>query len=790
MTTARATAAQLAGLPDMPSDKSGVIRRADAAGWTFDTEPGRGGQRRLYHVAQLPAATRAALAWHQPGGVVVGSAAIAATAAAPVCDPVQVAKSTGQAEGARLALRGGLEARAADARRQSSLRQAAELPAAGQARMDARLAVLRAFEVYAAHAGLPAAQARMAFALGYNDGAIEVPPSVRAEVPSTSDSSIERWQALVRKHGITALAGSYGNRAGSGRVDSQPALQEFVQAMLVQYPHARATHVMQGLRARFTGANAATAATLPSMRSLERWMEQWRTANAEVLMALSNPDAWKNQHMVAFGSKSEGITELNQLWELDGSPADLLLTDGRWCLIAGIDVGSRWPRIVVSKSNRSVGVAALLRRMLLDFGVPQRVKTDNGSDYTSHHITRVFTALSDGEPMQTLCPPFQPWHKPHIERFFGTFTRDLVELCAGYIGHNVAERSAIEARKSFADRLMTRGEAVELRMTAADLQKFCDDWIETVYMHRPHEGLGGHTPFEVAARGCAERRVIDDEHTLDVLLAEAPGNGGRRTVGKKGIRLDDAHFIAPELEAWVGREVQVRYDSVHHDLGTIYVFGGDDLQFICAAQAPERTGMDRREVANKAKAMQTKRVQDERRALKAAAKKVGTANIVDEILRERATAAGKLATLPRATQATAYASPGTLAAAAAASAANAPRRTTADLTDLADINAARARIEAERVPTGTANALSQARIAAAGGTVAAPLFESLAQRVSWLLAQARVRELGTEEADCLATYRRTQPASYRRMADLVAEQLAAAPKEETPEPVAAGSGAV
>lgn len=782
MTASRATAAQLAGLPDMPADKSGVIRRAAQSGWTYIEEPGRGGTRRLYDVAQLPAATRAALAWRKPAAQVPG------------LDPEQAqaqVASAGQVAGARLALRGGLEQRAAQARQQTSLRQAAELAPAAQARMDARLAVVRAFEVYAQHAGLPVHQARIGFALAYNDGAIAVPELVRTQVPHTSDASLERWQALVRRNGITALAGSYGNRAGSGRIDSQPALQDFIKAMLVTYPHARAPHVMQGLQARFASADAPVRATLPSLRSLERWIDAWRAANAGTLLALANPDAWKNKQMVAFGSKSEGIDGLNQLWELDSSPADVMLDDGRHSLIGGIDVGTRWPRLVVSKTSKATAVAALVRRMLLDMGVPDRVKTDNGSDYTSHHITRVFTALSPpGQNLQELCPPFQPWHKPHIERFFGTFTRDLVELCPGFIGHDVAERGAIEARQSFADRLMKRNEVVRIHMTAADLQAFCDKWIDTVYMHNPHEGLGGITPFEAAARGAADRRVIDDEHALDVLLAEAPGNNGRRIVAKKGIKLDGTHFIAPELEAWVGREVQVRYDALQHDLGRLYVFGGDDLHFICLAEAPERTGMDRRDVAVQAKAMQTKRVQDERRALKAAAKKVGTDQVVDEILRHRATAAGKLATLPGRAAAP-HASAG-LTAAAQAAAAQAPRRTTADLAHIQDVQAARQRIAAEGVPTGTPNQLAARR--AAGGGVVTPTFENLAERVQWLLRQAHVRPLGTEEADCLATFKRAQPASYRRMAelatDLAAQQQRGPDKENAPGRVAGDLGAV
>ncbi|MFG6462273.1 Mu transposase C-terminal domain-containing protein [Roseateles sp. DXS20W] len=784
--SARATASELAGLPGMPADKSGVIRRAAAAGWTYDEEPGRGGMRRLYHVDQLPSATRAALAWNQPKVLVVG----AVPDAAAKQEQLQ-ASQAGQVEGARLALRGGLEKAAASARQQTALRQANALAPAAQARMDARLAVVRAFEAFAKACGLPLHQARTAFALQYNDGTIDVPATVRTEVPSTSDSSIERWQAQLKKSGIMALAGAYGNRAGSGCIDSQPALAEFVKAMLVQYPHARAAHVMQGLRARFTGPHAVMVQglELPSLRTLERWIGAWREANAEVLKALSNPDAWKNEYMVAFGSASEGITELNQLWELDSTPGDLLLADGkRYVVIGGIDVGTRWMRLVVAPTSRATAVAALIRRMLLDMGVPRRVKTDNGSDYASHHIARVFAALSEpGEKMQDFCPPFQPWHKPHIERGLGTFSHDLVELCSGYIGHDVAERSAIEARKSFADRLMTRGETVELRMTPAELQAFCDRWTDDVYMHNPHSGLGGKTPFEAAARGCADRRVIDDEHTLDILLAEAPGSNGRRTVGKKGIRLDDAHFIAPELEAWVGREVFVRFDPIHHDLGTIYVFGGDDMQFICKAVAPERTGMDRREVAIKAKAMQTARVQAERKALKAAAKKVGTDQIVDEILRQRAADAGKLASLvPR--RAAAHESAGVSAAAAAAQAATAPRRTTADLADLAAVQQTRDRIAAEAVPTGTANDLAAQRTARAGG-VTTPIFDNLAQRVDWLLRQARVRQLGTEEADCLAQFKRAQPASYRRIADLVDEQLGSQ-QEKAPDRVAGGSGAV
>ena len=59
MTAVHVTAAQLASVMQVP--KSTVLRQAEAAGWQYTEEPGRGGLRRLYLVEQLPAALRAKL---------------------------------------------------------------------------------------------------------------------------------------------------------------------------------------------------------------------------------------------------------------------------------------------------------------------------------------------------------------------------------------------------------------------------------------------------------------------------------------------------------------------------------------------------------------------------------------------------------------------------------------------------------------------------------------------------------------------------------------------------------
>jgi hypothetical protein len=73
-------------------------------------------------------------------------------------------------------------------------------------------------------------------------------------------------------------------------------------------------------------------------------------------------------------------------------------------------------------------------------------------------------------------------------------------MMPGYIGHNVAERKELEASKAFSERLFTKGETIEISLSSAELQEFCDRWLVR-YHNRPHEGLGGLSPVQKAASG-------------------------------------------------------------------------------------------------------------------------------------------------------------------------------------------------------------------------------------------------------------------------------------------------
>ncbi|MBK8508778.1 MAG: DDE-type integrase/transposase/recombinase [Candidatus Competibacteraceae bacterium] len=202
-------------------------------------------------------------------------------------------------------------------------------------------------------------------------------------------------------------------------------------------------------------------------------------------------------------------------------------------------------RLPNQQSHRRRLVAA---RRAAGLGVPEIAKTDNGQEYVSNHVRRIFQALD----VDHWCSePFSPWQKSFIERFFRSFSHDLLEYLPGFVGHNVAEREALRARQQFSDRLFVKNRTVELALTAEALQEFCDRWVAG-YHSRPHGALAGKRPVEMLAGWRQPVRAVGNERALDLLLSEAPGDGWRIVSKASGIRLNGYDYLAPELGRCVG----------------------------------------------------------------------------------------------------------------------------------------------------------------------------------------------------------------------------------------------
>jgi hypothetical protein len=535
--------------------------------------------------------------------------------------------------------------------RAQSLATFSRLPEWQRKGAQAKLTILRAFEAFRVNTGLAKIQSMDVFAYEYTMGRIDLGENVKAEIKQLHSRTLLRWISDEQELGVMGLADQYGNRKGMSKIDTyvsgedkdgnpiKPYINAILAIMTLE-PHVEPRKAWEYMLAKCPDGPSV------SMKSVSRWMEAWKKAHPQQWAWIVNPDKAKANFQVAFGDAAEGITGPNQRWEIDATPADLLLTDGRHKVIGVIDVGVRRLKLQVSRTERAEDGIAAVRRVILDWGVPVggELRCDNGKTYVAEYFQR---CMRDLEIEIHYCRPFSGEEKPFIERAFHTFSHDLVEHLPGYCGHNVAERKAIESRESFARRLMKRGEIIEMKMTAAELQAYCDRWCAS-YHDQIHSSLG-KSPNQALSKWPHHIHRITDERALDVLLSPAAGRDGWRTITKKGIRIDTFEYIHPCFGLHVGKQVRC---LTTEDVGRVVCQLENEhgiLEHLCIAECPEITGISRAEVSAKAQALQ-KQVKAEVSALKRNARKeMGGRSTAEVILacREDRAATSNIAHFPR-----------------------------------------------------------------------------------------------------------------------------------------------
>jgi len=620
------SAKELLGVAGMPSTTQGINKAARTKAWQSRKRDGQGGGKE-YHISSLPQATRVALklAAHED----------AKTSNEHVRD--------GAVAGAMLRLQNTVEDTLDNTKREQGLADASMLKGNARSRMDARIQVLQRFDAWLERYDGAPSVARYVFAEAFNAGKIDLEAWVTGHLRGgkISAASLSRWQKQLKKQGLSSLSGGYGNRKGTGLLDSHAGQRDFITAMICEYPHASATHFHRALHARF-GDEAVDI----SERSLQRWVKNWKHDNPRLLLRMTNPDAWKNQFMFAAGSYSDDVMRLNQRWELDSTPADVMLVDGRYSIIGMIDVYSRRPLLHVARTSSADGIVAMLRRAILTYGVPESVKIDNGKDYISKRCLGVFTALNIEEKRSDA---FSGWQKPHVERFFKSFNHDICELLPNYKGHNVADAQAIRARQSFSDQLFKKNDVAEIDMTSEQLQTLCDDWVNGVYMIRKHRSLGA-TPLQKATEYKGHISRVSNERALDMLLAEVPSNHGQRSVTKKGISIKwlgeprQHWYHSPCLADVQDREkVLVRFDPMG-DMGRVFVFYRES--FLGTAECPELLGLDKGMHAREVRHTQTKNIAAKKKKLDQIKKEQAVHSVAGEMMEQAAVAAKKVTSMP------------------------------------------------------------------------------------------------------------------------------------------------
>lgn len=495
-------------------------------------------------------------------------------------------------------------------------------------RRDARLAVLTmADQHFARNRALGRHGADTDFAARYSAGDVPADPWVKEALASVSAKSILRWRK-ARDAGQLHAVGGEGRKARPVLEAAEDGdVATYIAALLLHNQFLSAIQLRNLVEERFGRklSHGLGEVDLPHERSFQRFITEFKTKNRTVLLAATNPDKFKSHIRLAGSDAYAGVTRLNELWEIDASPADVLLTDGRYSVYVIIDVFSRRMLTHVSRTARTEASLALLRKAILAWGVPEILRTDNGSDFTSHAFKRAVNALAIEHDVTA---PFSPEQKGIVERSIKTLQHSWISLQPGFIGHDVADRKQIENRKAFAARLgETDDRAFCVELTHDVFQHDLDRYCSEIYAHRQHAGLGT-TPFLKAQSAIGAIRTITNIRALDLLLSPIPG-GGWRVATKTGIRIDGGNYISGALQP--GQRVFCRQDT--EDMGRLYVFEDEHGAFLCEAICPERAGADPRQAVAMARAEQKRIVKEGLADAKALARTIKPRHMVDAMLR-------------------------------------------------------------------------------------------------------------------------------------------------------------
>ncbi len=593
---------QALGLADFPTDKWRIHEWMKREGVLAREARESGGITRRYNLYSMPSVLRSAIAARLAAFAYPDLAAAASVqAAAPFV---------------------------------SGVMEAASLPPKMAQRAAARLMAVRAWEAWQRVSGRLTGHGTERFIDLWRSGALGQAPWLMQALPEFHAKSLRAWAKLLREGGMRALAGDYKPRVAL--LDKEEVLRDLAIGLFAKFPHASMARIQELLEPEAV----LRGIPVPSERGVQRWMKAWREKNALTVAHALNPDAARGSRMPAFGDASASAVGVNSIWEMDTTPFDIMLDDGRrWTIIGIIDVYTRDVVLRLEETTSGHRARMTFRAALMQFGVPKVLRTDNGSDLRNTETEALLKALGiDLPPMQV----GRPDRKPFIERVFRTLQHDLVPLLPGFTGHNVAEAQDLRARVSFIQQKFGRGDTAEIRLSPAKAREFLETWCAG-YRRREHSRLG-KSPEQQRAEWSGVIRRIEDERALDMLLAPLAGGDGLRVVSKKGIKADGGEYIAPELGDMVGETVLCRHDPA--DAGRLYVYA-EDGRFVCVAEDWRLTGANPEELAKAAKDTWRQAIKTGAADLRGKGARIDKATIAMEMANRRAAANDGVVPFPR-----------------------------------------------------------------------------------------------------------------------------------------------
>lgn len=165
----------------------------------------------------------------------------------------------------------------------------------------------------------------------------------------------------------------------------------------------------------------------------------------------------------------------NQTWSMDFM-SDSLESGRRFRILNIMDDFNR--KAIVTEAEfiyPSIRVIQVLKRVVEEHGRPNRIRVDNGPEFTSSEFSDWCTA--QGIEIQYI-QPGRPMQNGYIERFNRTFRQDVLDA--------------------------------HLFEDISQVRILSEEWIKDYNTSRPHEAFGGRTPLQIEEEFSSKQACFDE----------------------------------------------------------------------------------------------------------------------------------------------------------------------------------------------------------------------------------------------------------------------------------------
>jgi putative transposase len=283
--------------------------------------------------------------------------------------------------------------------------------------------------------------------------------------------------------------------------------------------------------------------------------------------------------------------------EIDHTPLDLIIVDD----VTGLPLGRPLATFLIDRYSRMplgfeigfneaslLSVMAALRHAIMPksylketypdienewpaHGIPSTLVCDNGLEFHAMELRRMCAELN----IEIIfCPKKQPHYKGAIERFQGTFNRQISQRIPGTTFSSIEQRGDYNAVEN-------------ARVTLTEIKKLIHHWIVDIY-NQSKNRMSRKSPSALWGEGLAlvEPRLPESADLLRLVMAKQETKALTHAgIQYKGLMYNSSEIAALRIKNNGNAEVKIRVNPV--DISSIWVHddhAGDYIRVPCLYQ--------------------------------------------------------------------------------------------------------------------------------------------------------------------------------------------------------------